>query len=31
MTAYSKAVQSCYDCHKYFRIEQRAKLPPKKK
>ena len=22
--AYAKSLQSCYDCHKYFRIEQRA-------
>jgi cytochrome c556 len=30
MEAYRKSLQSCYDCHKYFRIEQRAKVPAKK-
>jgi cytochrome c556 len=30
MEAYTKSLRSCYECHKYFRVEQRAKLPPKK-
>jgi hypothetical protein len=29
--AYAKTLQSCYDCHKYFKIVERAKLPPKRK
>ena len=24
--AYVKSLQSCYDCHKYFKVEQRARL-----
>lgn len=28
--AYGKALQSCYDCHKYFSVEQRAKWPARK-
>ena len=30
MTAYRKSLQNCYDCHKYFRVEERAKAPRKK-
>ena len=25
MEAYAKSLQNCYDCHKHFRIDERAK------
>jgi cytochrome c556 len=28
--AFGKTLQSCYDCHKHFNIQERAKVSPKK-